>query len=331
LIILSLYAFSAEENIEISRYEFNAQYYGLPLIIKGGYYYRKNDFSFFPNIGTSFAPLDIISGNVFSSFSLIYKQLKVEPSFQYELFSSDMKEKDGRQIYYVQNIIKYGFNDGGLFFLAKYGKNRWHEYFADKISGLQILDTLDLGIGLDLFLFDTGLLRGDIKSVVSYHYIPYSGFNSYDIRLDIPVTFSLYHVDINIIYTYYYTGVLDFNRIESNKNYVIEKSYSYITGRYSFTGNESRYKLLNLLEIENRWYFLRGLFRSSNSSNIFVSIFGNLGLGIDRSDSPALLGQIGIGIGYLLFDCVPFTFQAGFDTGGKLVVYTGVVSRISYF
>jgi hypothetical protein len=76
-------------------------------------------------------------------------------------------------------------------------------------------------------------------------------------------------------YTNYYTGVLDFYRNMPGKNYIIEKTYSYITGRYSFTGDKSLYKLFNSLEIENRWYFLRGI---SHVSNVFVSTFANIGL-----------------------------------------------------
>jgi hypothetical protein len=73
---------------------------------------------------------------------------------------------------------------------------------------------------------------------------------------------------------------------------------------------------------------LRGI---SPGSNFFVSIFGNIGLGIDRNDTMAFLGQYGVGFGYVLFDSVPFTFQAGFDSDGKLVFYTGVVSKIIHF
>jgi hypothetical protein len=328
LIVFCLGASFGEENFEAAEFKSEAQYYGPPLLIRGGYFYRKNNFSVFPNAGAGFAPSDIISGDVFSSLALTYGNLKLEPSFHYELFSSDIREKDERQIYYAQNKIEYGFKAGGAFLLTKYGKKRWNEYQGEEISALQILDTLDLGIGLHLFLFDSGLFRGDIKSFVSYNHIPGSRFNSYDIRIDVPVTLSLYYADIGVIYTNYYTDALDFYRGESGGEYVIEKTYSYITGRYGFPGSKSRYKLINSLELENRWYFLRGL---SPASNVFVSVFGGLGFGIDRAGSPALLGQAGFGVGYMLFDCAPFTFQAGFDTGRNPVFYLGVVSRISHF
>jgi hypothetical protein len=293
-----------------------------------GYFYRKNDVSIFPKIGTTFLPQDIITSDVFSSCALIYKQFKIEPSFHYELFSSDMNKKGENQVYYAQNIIRYGFNNGGLFFLTKYGKSRWYEYLKNETSGLQILDTLDLGIGIDLFLFDTGLFRGNTKGVATHHYVPVSGFNSYDIRIDIPVTMSLYYADIGIMYTGYYTGIFDIYREKSNRDYVIEKPYSYITGRYGFDANKPRYKLINSLEIENRWYFLRGI---SHTSSVFAAIVGSIGLGIDRTDAPSFFGQLGLGIGYMLFDSVPFTFQVGFDNDRNIVIYTGVVSRISHF
>jgi hypothetical protein len=35
--------------------------------------------------------------------------------------------------------------------------------------------------------------------LTSYNYIPDSRFNSYDVRIDIPVTISFYYADIGII------------------------------------------------------------------------------------------------------------------------------------
>jgi hypothetical protein len=230
LIIIEYGVVFSDDDIEISKPKIDAQYYGLPLTIEGGYFYRKNDFSIFPNAGVGFAPKDIITSDVFSGFTLIYKNLKFKPSFHYELFSSDMDEKNGNQIYYMENMIEYGFSSGVLSFLTKYGKSRWNEYLEDETGGLQILDTLNAGIRIGLFLFDTGLFRGNIESTVSYNFIPDFKFNSYDIQTVIPVTISLYHVDIGIMYTNYYTGVLDFPGDGTSGNYVIEKKYSYITG-----------------------------------------------------------------------------------------------------
>lgn len=40
------------------------------------------------------------------------------------------------------------------------------------------------------------------------------------------------------------------------------------------------------------------------------------------------LYQYGLGVGYNLYGCVPFTFQVGFDNERSLVMYVGIVSRI---
>jgi hypothetical protein len=316
-----------DEAITQSRLAFDAQYYGLPLTLRGGYLYRTNNFSLFPNGGARITQNDTIAGDVFSAFTVQYHKLTVEPSFHYEVVSQDMREKDGKAVYYVQNTLAYGFASGGLSFLTQYGKHRWRSYQGNETGELYLEDTLTLRLALDFFLCDTGLFRGTVKTALSYQYVLDARFNSYDIRMDIPLTFSLYYVDIGLIYTAYYTGILDYLN-EANTNYVIEKPYSAITGRYGFKGTEGRYTLFNVLEMENRWYFLRG---SIPASQVFASVFGSLGLGINRSGTPVLLGQTGLGLGYLLFDCVPFTVQVGYDTRGNLVFYTGIVSRIAHF
>ena len=83
----------------------------------------------------------------------------------------------------------------------------------------------------------------------------------------------------------------------------------------------------SLIELEDRFYFLRF---TNPFSSLFVSAFGNMGLGIKQNNDLKLLYQYGIGLGYTLLDSVPFTVQVGLDQDKHWVLFLGVTSHISH-
>ena len=62
---------------------------------------------------------------------------------------------------------------------------------------------------------------------------------------------------------------------------------------------------------------------------LFLSAFGNIGSCFE-TDDVRLKYQYGIGVGYSLFDTVPFTFQIGLNEDNKLCMYVSVVSALSH-
>ena len=51
-------------HVKVSAFKIIAQYYGLPLSVRFGWFYRKEDFSVFPNAGFSFSVADTSIENI---------------------------------------------------------------------------------------------------------------------------------------------------------------------------------------------------------------------------------------------------------------------------
>jgi hypothetical protein len=169
-------------------------------------------------------------------------------------------------------------------------------------------------------------MRGTAVSSLKMDYIPSHQYMKYSARIDIPLTFSLYYCDISAILSSFYTDEFDIPGKNSENKFIIEQGYSYITGRFG-PGENFLYKLINSFELEWRWYILRP---AVPASKMFMSVFGNIGLCVNKNNEDFFVYQAGMGFGYNLFDTVPFTFQAGLDNHGNIIFYAGIVSRISH-
>ena len=122
-----------------------------------------------------------------------------------------------------------------------------------------------------------------------------------------------------------------------------------MTGRASFK-KEARYSMFHLFGSEIRWYPTRTKDKANSipyietikhkegvgpkynliakTNGFFLSLFADIGFGITTQYKATFLAEYGLGLGYTLFDCVPFTFQVGLNQGGEPIFFLGVVSRM---
>lgn len=303
------------EDFKISGFNMESNYYGLPLDIKVGYLFRKNDFSIFPFIGLDFNALDEYSFSAITGFTLIQKKFSWTQKFYYELLPSLIKNNESSDFFrnsFIKNTFAFKTNDGSIYFPISFGKK-------------QSQDFASVGIGYNLFLTDTGFLRSTVDSVLQVYNILEDNFLYYDLHISSPLTLYLNHFELCFIYDFYYTNTIDIKNYTAKKNHEIAKPYSRITQRLWFTPLRSDYVLIHSFEVEPRWYFLRN---AKPDSELFISTFTNIGLGISSKGNYNLEFQYGIGLGYTLFDSVPFEMQFGFDNKNNFLFYIGVVSRI---
>ena len=114
-----------------------------------------------------------------------------------------------------------------------------------------------------------------------------------------------------------------------------------MTARESFK-KETRYSIVHLFGTEARWYPTRTRDKATNGKELkslkynlnaktngfFLSVFADLGFGVTSQYKYAFLAEYGLGLGYTLFDCIPFTFQVGLNQRNEPIFFLGVVSRI---
>lgn len=308
------------KDLKQSKFNIEANYYGLPINVKAGYLYRYNDFSTFPYLGLEFNSKDYLYLESFAGFSLGYKNLSWDNKFSYELLPS-LVDKDF-DIFYGQTTPGIAFNYGKIALPIAMGR---HNYLS--VDGKQVKsDFLSLTLDSTFFLFDEGWTKGGVNTVQSFTNVFKSDFSFFDFRLSVPVTFFTNYTDIALNYSFRYLNELKSNK--NNEKLDVRIPYSKITGRIFFEDKaENKYNQIHCFEVETRWYFLRYI---NSFNSCFLSLFGNVGVGINNGKSCDLLYEYGIGVGYTLVDNVPFTIQVGFNHNNQFVLYTGVVARISH-
>jgi len=312
------------EDLKISKPDYNINFYMPPYYVSGGYRYRYNDFSIFPNAGTSFDAKEKVTLDAFGALSLDYKNFSIEPSFHYQYWASP---RNNDPVYYGKLSSTIRNSTGSVSFKAIYGKIA--QIIAEESGGAEAEsspDTLIFGIAYNLFIINSGVLHSTALAEINLQYLPKDNFSSFNGTLNIPIVVSLYYVDLGFEFSSFYANKLDFAGLNGKTNYKTAKKYSYVTSRIGLPDDDpTRFECINTVEFEPRWYFLRPFVMNSP---FFISLFANGGIGIESNSNYKLLWQAGGGIGAMLFDVVPFTFQAGVNEQYKPIIYVGVVSRI---
>lgn len=307
------------KDVKQSQFYMEADYYGLPINVKGGYLYRYNDFSVFPYLGLEFNNKDYLYLESFAGASFIFKNFSWDNKFSYELLPS-LINKDF-DIFYGQTKPGVSFNHVKLALPFSAGRHKYINIEGNDVKR----DFISLALESNFFLFDEGWVKGGINTSQSFTNVLQSDFTFYDLSLSTPVTFFTNYTDIALNYSFRYKDELKTGQRKENLNVSIP--YSKITGRIFFNDNEKKYNHIHSFELETRWYFLRYF---NSFSSWFISLFGNIGAGINNNKSCDFLYQYGIGAGYTLVDNVPFTVQVGFNQDNQFVLYTGVVSPITH-
>lgn len=338
LLFIFTMAFSFAENkedfkdkefpIKVSQFKIIAQYYGLPLSAKIGWFYRQNDISIFPNLGFSFFASNELTLNGSLGFTLQKEFFTWDINAVYDIIPLTIKNSVSEQVFYGKNNFIFSINKIKFSLPARFGKKRIQEINYDihgnKKSGLKTVTELSQGIRLDFFIADIGYLKSTAAFSFFTNWIPQSNFFNYKVQFDIPVTFNLYYVDLAFMYSFYHTDKIKSKRIKTKKEFETAKTQEILTGRSSFK-NLNKYNSMHIFASEIRWYAAR---TGSNGNGFFISLFADTGFGITDKNKTHFIAEYGIGTGYNMFDNVPFTFQAGLNQSLQPVFYLGVVSKI---
>lgn len=321
LLVSYHHIFAQEYSYTESTIYFDANYYGLPLAGKFGYQFRKNNFSLSPYLGLIFDVNETYSMDAMLGLDFIYKNIFLESKVYYELLPA--LTQDNFNFVTIQVMPGYASGSYSIKLPISYGYKKF-----DRTEDSTFNDDFVSGkIVFDAFLVDNGLVRMTSFLETGLTSIYNKQFNYYTINLSIPCTFYLSIFDFGIIYNFASSHELSFQSLTPIEKARISFPYSSVTKRLPFVKEDKNNMLIHSLEFEQRWYPFR---KSNITSNFFVSLFENIGLGLSTEKDLNLFYQLGVGIGYNLYDSVPFTMQVGFNQDNNLLLFVGVVSNIHH-
>lgn len=318
--------------VRISTFTIESQYYGFPLSIKAGWLYRQEDFSIFPHAGLSFTDEGGLALNTVAGFSLRNGNFFYDAHACYALLPFTMTKKAEEQIVYGTSTIGFTAAHMRISFPFTAGRQKKIEIGTKEASAREpvrtarVVTSFSSGIQLDFFLADYGFFKTTATAAAAYHWIPQDNFRYYTLNFNIPATFYLYAADIAFMYSLFHTGTVQTGSTAPLRCYEIEKPQHAITRRLSFK-SASKYSQLHIFGTEWRYYPIRF---SVPSNGFFISAFLDTGIGIKAQKKYSFLWECGGGIGYALYNTVPFTFQVGINQDKQPVFFLSVVSRLSH-
>ena len=299
----------------------DGNYYGLPLEGKFGYKFRKNNFSFSPYSGVVFDVKDSYSLNAIAGIDFVYRSFQLENRVYYELLPSFTKNNYNFVTYQIAPAYT---ND--LFSIklpVSYGHKKFYKTDNTSFNG----DFFSSKAMLNTHLIDNGIVRVtgffEIEEISIFN----RQINYYNVLFSLPCTFYLSAFDFGIKYDFSLAHELSFENINPTEEVRISFPYSKITKRFAFAGEENNNEIIHSLEFEQRFYPFRG---KNLSSNFFLSLFENIGFSLKTDEDWKILYQYGLGLGYNLYDSVPFTMQLGLNQDNRFILFIGVISNINH-
>ena len=299
----------------------DGNYYGLPLEGKFGYKFRKNNFSFSPYSGVVFDVKDSYSLNAIAGIDFIYRNFQLQNRVYYELLPSFTKNNYNFVTYQIAPAYT---ND--LFSIklpVSYGHKKFYKTDNTSFNG----DFFSSKAMLNTHLIDNGIVRVtgffEIEEISIFN----RQINYYNVLFSLPCTFYLSAFDFGIKYDFSLAHELSFENINPTEEVRISFPYSKITKRFAFAGEENNNEIIHSLEFEQRFYPFRG---KNLSSNFFLSLFENIGFSLKTDGDWKILYQYGLGLGYNLYDSVPFTIQLGLNQDNRFILFIGVISNINH-
>ena len=303
--------------------------YRLPLSVRFGWFYRKEDFSVFPNAGFSFSVADTPVVDTSVGLAVQKKSFFWSSYAVYDLVIFTMHKKAAYQAVY--GITSFGFSFPGIKVTMPLvaGQLQKNEIIGDEWSTAiepTVVTQVSAGLQLDFFLTDLGFFKSTGTAAFYYYWIPKAAFHYYTISATIPASFHLYYVDIAFMYSLFHTSTVQYGKAAPFRRYAIGQTQSGMTGRSTFK-TQALFKDMHLFSAEFRWYPAR---ITAQTNGFFLSLFADVGFGITERRKRSLLYEAGGGLGYNLYDSVPLTFQVGFNQKMQPVFYLNVVSRLSH-
>ena len=316
-------------HVKVSAFKIISQYYGLPLSVRFGWFYRKEDFSVFPNAGFSFSVADTPVLDTSVGLALQKKSFFWSGYAVYDIVPFAMHKKAADQSVY--GITSFGFSVPNIKVTMPLvaGRLRKNEIVGDEWSTATkptVVTQVSAGLQLDFFLTDLGFFKSTGTAAFYYHWIPKAAFQYYTVSAAIPASFHLYYIDIAFMYSLFHTSTVQYGKAAPFRRYAIGQTQSGMTGRSTFK-TQALFKDMHLFSAEFRWYPAR---ITAQTNGFFLSLFADVGFGITERRKRSLLYEAGGGLGYNLYDSVPLTFQVGFNQKMQPVFYLSVVSRLSH-
>lgn len=311
------------EDFNVNRLTVNSAYYKPPFSISLDYEKRLNDFAIT-------VPLFNLTMDTREDFQLLtapgitvqYKNIWIGTGFDYELYTPDYDSFSDKTEYCGNLTFGISSGIGAISFRSEYGNKRWFNE-ADSVSCEKEFSE---SINISMLIYDNLIIKNYCESLLQFHVLPEKDFSSYSLTFNVPFQYNWYYGESCAIGSIFYTERLNNN--EQGNNFLINKSYESLTGRISLGDNKTdKYKLLSSFEIEQRLYIFRCL---KMNNNFYLSAFGNMGFGIKDNGDLNSLYQYGLGLGYTMFGCVPFTFQVGCNNKNEVIMYLNVVSKIIF-
>lgn len=322
--------FFPEESFEAKRISPGFSYFGFPMSAFVGFDCRKNDFELLVPLGFE---MDMDSGFQVFAFSGIqtrFKNFYAVPKVKYELYGAGTKPFSDKTEFSAELELGYKNRFGKVGLGSVIGRKRWRTKpcgFQEAASAENEGEfTWNENVKFSFLLFDNLIFKATGEAKASLNVLPESKFSSYDFVFSLPFQISWHYGESAFLYNLFFTDYLNVFGNE-NRSFETGKTYSAFTKRISAADASAKdcYRFFTSLETEQRFYLCR-LFNETNS--FFLSLFANASLGLNEGNRLDFLYQYGIGVGYNLYGCVPFTFQVGFDNKNSLVMYVGIVSRI---
>ncbi|WP_024469938.1 hypothetical protein [Treponema pedis] len=315
--------------ITISKFKVDAHYYGLPLTGRMGWFYRKDDFSIYPNAALSFFLNDGPVLNTSAGLVLQKKYFTWAADAVYDIVPFTMNKPVNRQIFYGTNNFLFTVHGVKIAFPTIAGRRR--RTAIDTVSGQTeykktVVTEITQGIACSFFLADMGFFKSTGNASLEIDWIPKENFADYRIYATVLASFFLYHADIVFSYSLFNTDYIKLNKTGVKQNYEIAKTQELLTARSSFKP-QTGFTQMHVFGTEMRWYPAR---IQTQSNGFFLSLFTDIGFGFTKENKLELIAEYGLGGGYTLLDSVPFTFQVGLNQRFQPVFYLGVVSRLTH-
>ena len=314
-----------DEPVRISTWKI-VSHYGLPVSVRFGRFYRKENVSIFPHIGLSLFAGDSFLLNSSIGVSIRKDAFLYDAAAVYGLFPFTMDKPPAAQVAYGVTWFGFALPKVKVTIPLQAGRQWRERIVSDSTPERELVTELSGGIRTEFFLADLGFFKSTGIAAMQYHWIAQGNFHYYTLKAELPASFHLYYVDLAFMYSFFHAMAVQYGNNAPTRRYDVGRPQSRLTGRESFKA-ASRYCDIHLFGSEFRWYPMR---LGADTNGFFLSLFTDAGIGITAKQKRNFLLECGGGLGYNLYDSVPLTFQVGFNQKMQPVFYLNGVSRLSH-
>lgn len=318
----------AVKDFVISSFHYESQYFGFPISFSLGYFYRKNDTSIFPSLAASFNVDSFVHLDMRGGFVFRHKFFSFSSYAVYDILPFTANKTMDEQILYNESLFSFEVQGLTLYFPFCIGRKRrllCLEETENEPKSVTV-NEVSFGAALNFFLIDTGFFKASGETSVIFKDVWRDNFWNYRSKFSLLSTFYFYPFEAAFMYCFFHASPLKTNGEKFAKEYETGSSQSSVTGMVSFK-KEKLYNTLHFIKTEFRFYPAILKFQGNG---FFLSAFCNAGFGVTKQNRSRFLYEGGAGIGYTLFDNVPFTFQVGINQDGKAVFFISLVSFLTH-